>query len=194
MMVARLGEAIPIIKDVGIEVDDAILDQLKEIAHTDAVFSPLVAYGGIAFRTLRLEAKGNYHQGHRHNYDHITNLIKGSVLCEVDGAKPKAYYAPCQITIAADHWHKFTALEDDVVYQCVYRQPSREDLYTMENSPYNLAPFTADELIERLKFVDNPCSHCSCDEVGEETPLEDGLAAEIYPDAMVPAKGKILND
>jgi hypothetical protein len=90
-------------------------------------------------------------------------------MAEVEDCEPKVFHAPTQITIDADKWHKFTALTDDVFYQCVYRQPTREDLYTSENSPYGEAPFTADELIEKLKLVDNPCAHCACDE-GDTAP------------------------
>lgn len=159
----RLSHMVPVLRDAGIDVDDKTIETLKVLSHSDADISLLMAYGGIAVRTLRIAVKGGYHQGHRHNYDHLTNVVKGSVLCEVDGARPKVYTAPCQITIAAEHWHKFTAMEDDVIYQCVYRQPDREDLYTDANSPYDLAPFTHEELIERLKTVDNPCAHCDCD-------------------------------
>lgn len=154
---------IQLVSDAGIEIDDRVIAQIQQLAHTDAVISTLVAFGGIAIRTLRIAKLGGFHQGHRHNYDHMTNLVHGSVLCEVDNTPPKRYDAPAQITIAADHWHKFTALTDDVIYQCVYRQPDREDLYTIENSPYNVAPFTPQELVEKLKTIDNPCAHCACD-------------------------------
>jgi hypothetical protein len=154
---------LPVLQDAGVEITDDVLKQITVLSHSDAGVSQLVAYGGIAFRTLEIKNKGGYHQGHRHNYDHMTNLIQGSVLCEVDGAPPKRYDAPCQITIAADHWHKFTALTDGVVYQCVYRQVDREDLYTAENSPYGIAPFTQEELLEKLNTIDNPCAHCSCE-------------------------------
>lgn len=169
-----LRDMIPTLRDAGISVTDEILEKVKVASHTDAKISQLVAYGGIAVRTLHLEKANQYHQGHRHNYDHMTNLVRGSVLCEVDDAAPKVYKAPMQVAIAADKWHKFTALEDDTIYQCIYRQPEREDLFTAANSPYNLAPFTAEELVEKLKLVDNPCAHCDCDD-SKTSPVDDKI-------------------
>lgn len=155
------------IKNAGYAASDEILAQIKSAIKTEAEISTLMAFGGIAVRTLKIAKKHQYHQGHRHNYDHLTNLVRGSVLCEVDDCEPMIFDAkngPVQITIDADKWHKFTALEDDVIYQCVYSQPDRIDVYDADNSPYGYAPFTKEELLERIKGMDNPCAHCSCEE------------------------------
>lgn len=154
------------IKNMGFDAPEEIIAKVREAIKTEAEISSLMAYGGIAVRTLKIAKKNQYHQGHRHNYDHLTNLVRGSVLCEVDDCPPRIYDAvdgPVQITIDAEKWHKFTALEDDVIYQCVYRQPDRVDLYDASNSPYGYAPFTKEELLERIACMDNPCAHCDCE-------------------------------
>jgi hypothetical protein len=153
---------------MGLDADETVLERLKEATHSDAEISELVAFGQIVFRTLRIAKKDQYHQGHRHVYDHVTNLIRGSVLCEVDDCKPKIYHAPMQITISADKWHKFTAMTDDVVYQCVYHQKVRDDVYGAANSPYGMAPWTDEEIKQKLKLMDTPCSHCDCDKKVED--------------------------
>lgn len=160
-------EASNLLMDTGIALTPELEHRLKQATHSDAKISTMMAYGGIAIRTLTLHHAGQYHQGHRHNYDHVTNLVQGSVICEVDGCEPKLYVAPCQITIGADHWHKFTAVSDDVLYQCIYRQPDREDLYSFEHSPYGEAPFTPEELVAKLKVSANPCAHCDCEAADE---------------------------
>lgn len=161
----ELAAQLESIADAGIPADPEIKKLKAKLIHTDAEVSTLVAFGGIAFRTLTLKKKGDFHQGHRHHYDHITNVVRGRVLCEVDGGTPKVYKVGDQITIRKDDWHKFTAMEDDTMYQCVYRQPDSEimDVYTGENSPYGEVPYTPQEIEERIKSMKNPCAHCDCE-------------------------------
>jgi len=78
--------------------------------------------------------------GHTHKFDHVTLVVKGSVMVEVEGFSPKIFRAPQFIVIKKEHKHKFTALEDDTLYYCVFalRDANGEvtDLYDPDNSPY----------------------------------------------------------
>jgi hypothetical protein len=107
-----------------------------------------------------LEKKGQFHQGHRHNFDHITNLIKGSVLLEMDGAEQTVYNAVAMIGISKDRWHKFTALEDEVIYQCIFKMVDKDDLNGLKNFPYGHAPFNEEELRVRMAALEDPCGDC----------------------------------
>lgn len=78
-------------------------------------------YGNIWVRSHYFKKVGDTNGGgHKHNFDHVTLLVNGSVLVEVEGYEPKEFHAPTFITIDKDHSHKFTALTDDVVYYCVF--------------------------------------------------------------------------
>lgn len=156
----------------GEKVTPEDLENIKKLGATQAHISELRAYGGVVFRTLTLKKKYDRHQGHRHHFDHMTNLISGEVLCEVDGCEPTKFKAPAMITVAADKWHSFTALRNNTVYQCIFKQVDkngkewRDDIFTNENSPYGNAPYTKEELDEKLKLLDNPCAgcdNCNCD-------------------------------
>jgi hypothetical protein len=96
-------------------------------------------FGNIWVRSHIFVKAGDTHNGHKHNFDHVTLLAVGSVLVEVEGNSPKEFHAPTFIVIDKDHNHKFTALSDGVVYYCVFalRDLNGEvtDIYTEENSP-----------------------------------------------------------
>lgn len=78
--------------------------------------------------------------GHTHHFDHVTLLAKGSVRIEVEGCAPKDFYAPTFIVIKKEHKHKFTALEADTLYYCVFAlrdvDGNTTDFYSGDNSPY----------------------------------------------------------
>lgn len=59
-------------------------------------------------------------EGHSHHFDHVTLLIKGSVKVEVEGGPPKEFHAPTFIVIKKEKKHKFTALENDSIFYCVF--------------------------------------------------------------------------
>lgn len=77
--------------------------------------------------------------GHKHHFDHISLLTKGSVEVEVDGYPPKKFYAPTFIIIKKEHKHKFTALEDDTQWYCVFAlrdfNGNVTDIYGDEHNP-----------------------------------------------------------
>lgn len=81
--------------------------------------------------------------GHTHHFDHVTLLAKGKVLVEVEGYPAKEFTAPTFIVIKKEHKHKFTALEADTLYYCVFALRDVDgdvtDFYSGDNSPYGSA-------------------------------------------------------
>lgn len=98
-------------------------------------------FGNIWVRVHYFKKKGDTNgEGHYHHFDHVTLLTKGSVLVEVEGFEAKKFTSPNFIIIKKDHSHKFTALEDDTTYFCVFalRDINGEvtEIYSGDNSPY----------------------------------------------------------
>jgi hypothetical protein len=122
-----------------------------------ALTKELGYFGNIWVRSHYLPKAGNANDGgHRHHFDHITLLAKGSVMVEVEGYEPKAFVGPTFIVVKKEHKHKFTALEDDTVYYCVFalRDVDGEvtDMYSGDNSPYGAAD---DDVGLKLKELDS---------------------------------------
>jgi hypothetical protein len=106
-------------------------------------------FGNVWVRSHYFEKAGYTNGGgHKHNFDHVTLLAVGSVLCEVEGNEPKQFDAPTFIVIDKDKKHKFTALTDGVVYYCIFAMRNLDgevaDLYTDDNSPI---PFFANRVL-----------------------------------------------
>ena len=112
MALSRLGVAVT-------PANQVVLDNLIKSEATGGCFLA-AAFGGLLIREMRLEKAGQFHQGHRHAFDHVTMLFKGRVLCERLGKPSKIYEAPAAIEIPAAEWHKFTALQDECLYYCVF--------------------------------------------------------------------------
>jgi quercetin dioxygenase-like cupin family protein len=82
-----------------------------------------------------LRKKGDQIEGHKHNFDHLTIVTRGSVRIKAkkpDGSTPQldvksTEYWPL-INIEAGVEHEITALEDDSAFICVYahRNPQGE--------------------------------------------------------------------
>ncbi len=77
-------------------------------------------FGNIWVRMNTLDKAGDSNPGHTHHFDHVSLLTKGSVEVEVEGYPPKKFTAPTFIIIKKEHNHKFTALEDNVNWYCVF--------------------------------------------------------------------------
>lgn len=97
-------------------------------------------FGNIWVRQNYLPTAGEFSPGHFHYFDHVSLLAKGKVRVEVEGFEPKEFTAPTFIVIKKEHKHKFTALEDDTLWYCVFalRDVNGEvtDIYDGDNSPY----------------------------------------------------------
>ena len=57
--------------------------------------------------------------GHKHKYDHVSLLSRGSVSVKV-GDKEKTFHAPTFVVIRKDLVHDITALTDDVLWHCIF--------------------------------------------------------------------------
>jgi quercetin dioxygenase-like cupin family protein len=79
-------------------------------------------------RMMHFEKAGDCNEGHKHNFDHVTLLSKGSVEVDVEGQKT-VFKAPHMIYITAEKRHFLTALEDDTVASCIHalRSGKREE-------------------------------------------------------------------
>lgn len=97
-------------------------------------------FGNIWVRQNELEFAGDSVQGHKHTFDHVSLLMKGTVEVEVEGYEPKQFTAPTFIVIKKEHMHKFTAITDDCCWFCTFamRDINGEvaDMYGEQNSPY----------------------------------------------------------
>lgn len=113
-------------------------------------------FGNIWVRSHTLKKAGVTNGGgHKHHFDHVTLLAKGAVKVEVEGYPPTEFTAPTFIVIKKDYKHKFTALEDDTVYYCVFALRDIDgdvtDIYSGDNSPYGAVE---EGMIEALNNLD----------------------------------------
>lgn len=101
-------------------------------------------YGNVAVAQRWIDKKGGVFDNHKHYFDHVTILSQGSMLVETDGHEPKEFHAPTYIIIAKEKAHKFTALEDNTVFFCIFAlredEAGVEELYQSGNSPYGNCP------------------------------------------------------
>ena len=77
-------------------------------------------FGNIWVRQIKLEKSGDQLDGHKHHFDHVSFLTKGSVSVEVEGKEPKEFKAPTFVIMKKELDHKVTALVDDVDWWCVF--------------------------------------------------------------------------
>jgi len=98
--------------------------------------------GNIYVRPSHLVQMGDRIQGHTHNFDHTTFILKGGVHCKATlpdgrvierdfwalGHPNNSVNTPGYCLIRKDVLHEFTALEDDTYMLCVYahRNPQGE--------------------------------------------------------------------
>jgi quercetin dioxygenase-like cupin family protein len=73
--------------------------------------------GGLYAKETRIPAGMRLTQ-HVHAFDHLSALMKGSAVVDVDG-KRTMHDAPALLTIKAGHAHEITAVTD-VVWACLH--------------------------------------------------------------------------
>jgi hypothetical protein len=95
--------------------------------------------GNIWIRQNWLLKKGDTGGGHLHYHDHVSLLVRGSVEVQVGDEPPKVFRAPTFIVIKKQFVHRFTALEDDTVYYCLFAMRdidgNFQDVFQPENLP-----------------------------------------------------------
>lgn len=123
-------------------------DPVHEVAMPDRIPRSVIAqpvnlmgfFGNVWMRSNFLEKTGDYTNGHKHHFDHVSMLISGKVQVEVEGFEPTEFTAPTFIVIKKELQHKFTALEDNSAWFCVFALRDVDgnvtDIYSGDNSPY----------------------------------------------------------
>ncbi len=83
-------------------------------------------YGNIWTRELSFDEAGQIKRGHKHEFDHLHFLAKGSIRISVYDPKNKhvaiyvgEYKAPAWIKVPKEHYHDIIALEDDTLGYCI---------------------------------------------------------------------------
>jgi len=61
---------------------------------------------------------------HKHNYDHLSILARGTALVKVDGNE-QLYIAPACISIEKDKVHEIIAI-DDMVWFCIHSTEEKD--------------------------------------------------------------------
>ena len=114
-------------------------EQLKD----DTIQEVMGYFGNIWVKSHILKNKGDTNGGgHKHHFDHVTLLIRGSVEVQIPDCPSKIFTAPTFIVIKKDNEHKFTALEDDTIFYCVFAlrdidgQVIDGDIIDEKNTPY----------------------------------------------------------
>ena len=110
------------------------LDALLASAESTSV-SQFGPYGNVFLRPMRFPEAGSLVVGHKHNYSHITIVMRGSVLARAwdtdeDGkdvaVAERVFSAPAFMQIRADRWHEFIALENNTYAVCVFALRDRD--------------------------------------------------------------------
>ena len=92
-------------------------------AQSDIVGAESV-YGNIWVREIVYVNKGDVKSGHKHEFDHLHYLVKGSVRLETIDENDvvldsQDYTAPSWIKVPKEVFHRMTALEDMTVGNCI---------------------------------------------------------------------------
>lgn len=73
--------------------------------------------GGVCIKSIRVSA-GEVVVQHRHNYDHLSYLVHGTVDVAVDGVV-SSHTGPCALTIEAGKHHGVRAVTD-AIWLCIH--------------------------------------------------------------------------
>jgi hypothetical protein len=121
-------------------------------------------FGNIWVRQNLLENIGDTNNGgHKHKFDHVSLLTQGKVLVEIEGSPAKEFTAPTFIVIRKDHRHKFTALEANTVWYCVFAlrdldgEPIDELFDSSKHDPMS-ASSSSNDYWEKSKKLDEKTS------------------------------------
>ena len=96
------------------------------------IFSAEKVMGNVFLRPNYLEKTGDKVEGHTHNFDHVTFLVRGQIHARVTTPSGKVFEkeftAPAYMLIKVENEHEFIALQDDTEFVCIYahRTPQGE--------------------------------------------------------------------
>jgi tellurite resistance-related uncharacterized protein len=89
--------------------------------------------GGLYFRSHGPLPAGAVHNGHRHQQDHWTLVLSGSVRVRYRSAsagdveQSAVFIAPYKFVVAADVYHEIESLQDGTVWSCMFVVPAERD-------------------------------------------------------------------
>jgi hypothetical protein len=84
--------------------------------------TPLITIGCVSnlwSRMMHFKNVGDTEIGHKHQFDHLTLLAKGSLKVTIEG-KDTIFKAPHMIFIQKDKFHELVAIEEDTVAYCIH--------------------------------------------------------------------------
>lgn len=89
--------------------------------------------GPVGYREFKLAKTCNVSENHRHNYDHVTIVIMGTVSITINGIEGNKEYGPgAVINVPATQEHTIKALTDNVRYLCVFSHRDFNGLVTQD--------------------------------------------------------------
>lgn len=104
---------------------------------------PEIVSGNIFIRPNPLAKKGEKVDGHKHNFDHTTFVIRGSVHVKAklpDGTiKEKDFEAGDHFLVRAEVEHEIEALEDNSLFYCIYSHRDPQGKITQVNDGWSPA-------------------------------------------------------
>lgn len=115
------------------------------------LFTDLKIVDNVFVKLHYFKKAGDTHEGHRHNFDHITLLASGSVRM-IRGDEELEYIAPCLIVTPKGVEHQFTALSDHTVFCCIHAIRERNELDAIADP--NITLEEAWELISEVPLTD----------------------------------------
>ena len=85
----------------------------------------IIALSNIFSRMMFFKNKGDTENGHKHTFDHATQVSHGSVLVEVlddtgNVTSSRVFESPTMVFIDKDKYHRLIALEDQTVCSCIH--------------------------------------------------------------------------
>lgn len=106
----------------------------------------IACVANVYVRTMHFKRAGDCEKGERHAFDHLTLLSAGKLRVETTD-DTKDYEAPCLIFIAAEKYHRLSALADNTIAACIHalREGLRvEDILPFDpnRQPKNIFPLT----------------------------------------------------
>lgn len=97
----------------------------------------LTCVSNVFCKMMHFKKAGDVETGHKHQFDHVTLIAKGSLQIEVDGVKT-VFKAPHVAFIRKEVIHELTALEDDTLAYCIHGLRDGDgvdDIIAPENIP-----------------------------------------------------------
>jgi quercetin dioxygenase-like cupin family protein len=104
----------------------------------------------VAVRMMHFQEVGDTHDGHIHNFNHLSLLSKGSVRVEFNSGVAE-YSAPCIIIVPKLVRHLFIATEAGTVMSCVHAV--RDGTGVEDVAPQGLEESQAIELLHRFPIL-----------------------------------------